>query len=321
MNLSRNTLRSNIELGRPSDDFVDELTKHELGLYVKDAEQTSLLAHAHLMEGFATQSRHVIAYTDDLDQPDKYLSFADTAGDPMYGPWNPSQPATDIGIRSANPEFTGIVNPTTVVHADTYAVETFRKNGAPAEVVDAITAVAQLNEFVVNRIAKSYLKTVAEAYGIDPAEYQANFFATERGRREQILTRVIMYHLVAAPGQRPIGSDGTPLLIREHNDKGSWTFDIHQTAPGLQYQVDNAWQDATTEVTAFRGLADSYLPLRTPPTLHRAVNKEYVPDASLAAVGIGRIAVPMFVSPIRKDARVIASNSAETHPTELAIDR
>lgn len=316
MNFNHNQLRHNIDNGIPTAAIAEEITTHELAVYIKEAEEASLIAHTTLLEGYADGNPLVISYTDDPEQKGKYISFADKNGVPLFGPWNPNQPATDVGIRSANPDFQGTVNPTTVVHADTLAIDDFRHNGAPSEVVDAIVAVAKLNEFVVDKIAKPYIGTVARAYGMDPIEYQKNFFATERRQREQILTRVIMYHTVAAPGQRPIGSDGTPLLIREHNDKGSWTFDIHQTAPGLQYQVDQQWQDATTDVTAFRGSADSYLPKDTPATLHRAVNKEHQASSRLSKAGIGRIAVPMFVSPIHSNARIVQSNSAETHPTE-----
>lgn len=316
MNINHNQLRYNIDNGIPTAGFVDEVTTHELAVYVKDAEEASLIAHTTLIDGYANNDPFVISYSDDPEQEGKYLSFADKNGAPMFGPWNRDQPATDIGIRSANPDFSGTVNPTTVVHADTLALDDFRYNGAPSEVVDAIAAVAKLNEFVVNRIAKPYLGTIAKAYGMNSVDYQRNFFATERRQREQILTRVIMYHTVAAPGQRPIGSDGTPLLIREHNDKGSWTFDIHQTAPGLQYRVGEQWQDATTDVTAFRGLADSYLPKEAPATLHRAINKEHSSSNRLTQAGIGRIAIPMFISPIHNNARVVKSDSAETHPTE-----
>jgi|GEM_PF-2848010 len=316
MNYNKYELRKNIEQGVPQIDIVDEVDTHELSTYVKEAEEASLLAHAALYEDFVDGDPWVVTFGDPgSDERDKYISYTDYYGNPLFGPWDPKQPATDIGIRGANPNFTGVVNPTTVIHADSLALKEFQENGAPPVVVDAIAAVAKLNAHVEETIAKPYLANVARAFDIDPVDYLANFFATERGRREQILTRVIMYHLVAAPGQRPVGSDGTPLLIKEHVDKSSWTFDIHQTAPGLQYRVNKHWQDAGTEVAAFRGAADSYLPDKLPATLHRAVQREHTPDKRLTSVGIGRIAVPMFISPIHPDARVVQSNSTETHPT------
>jgi len=316
MNHNKQNLRTNIERGIPTTSIVDAATQHELDVYIKDAEEASLIAHSTLYDGFYNRDSGVITFTDEKDKPGKYISFKDKNGNPMFGPWNPEQPASDIGIRGANPEFNGIINPTTVIHADSLAVADFRRSGAPAEAVDAIAATAKLNEFVEEAIARPYLTDVANAFGLDPVEYLTNFFAAERGRREQILTRVIMYHLVAAPGQRPIGSDGTPLLIKEHVDKSSWTIDIHQTAPGLQHRVGKTWHDASTDVAAFRGAADSYLPSKLPATLHRAVTREYTPEARLSGAGIGRIAVPMFISPIHDNARIVKANSAETHPTE-----
>lgn len=315
MSINKFELRKNIEQGIPQTSVVDKISTHELGVYVKDAEEASLLAHQALYEDLANGNPNVVTFGDEHSgEKDKYVSYRDRYGVPMFGPWDPERPATDIGVRGVNPKFEGVANPTTVVHADTLAVQDFKERGAPEVVVDAIEAIAKLNAFVEEIIAKPYLARVARAFDTDPEAYLGNFF--DRTRRQQILTRAIMYHTVAAPGQRPVGTDGTPLLIKEHNDRGSWTFDIHQTAPGLQYRVNNEWRDATTEVTAFRGTADSYLPADLPPTLHRAVQREYTPDRRLTEVGIGRIAIPMFISPIHDDARIVRPSSAETHPTE-----
>ncbi|MDB5176561.1 MAG: hypothetical protein JWN75_229 [Candidatus Saccharibacteria bacterium] len=317
MNYNKLNLRKNIEQGIPVSGFVDGVTTHELSTYVKGAEEASLNVHTSLYLDLANNDPRVMTFGDnDSGEKDKYVSYKDNNDTPLFGPWDPEHPSTDIGIRGVNPAFNGVANPTTVVHADTLAVQDFIERGSPQEVIDAIDAVARLNRFVEDMIAKPYLEQVADVYNIDPKQYTANFFAEQRGRREQILTRVIMYHLVAAPGQRPVSSDGTPLLIKEHNDRGSWTFD-HQKYPGLQYMVDNEWHNATTEVTAFRGAADSYLSVDTPPTLHRAVEREHVVDDRLARVGIGRIAVPTFVSPIHENARIVRPSSAETHPTEV----
>ena len=318
MNINKLTIRNNVEHGIPTRGIVDEIAMHELDPYVKEAEEAALVAHETLYAHFADGNPRVVTFGDeDSGERDKYISYADQGGNPLFGPWDSKRPSTDIGLRGINPDFSGVANPTTVVHADTLATKDFQERGAGQEVIDAIDAVAKLNKFVEDSIAKPYLAQVAQAFGIDPDTYLANFFAKERGRRQQILTRVIMYHLVAVPGGRPTGSDGAPLLIKEHNDRGSWTFDIHQTAPGLQYRVGDQWQDATTEVTAFRGTADSYLPAELPPTLHRAVQRDFEPEPRLTQVGIGRIAVPMFVSPIHDDARIVRPSSAETHPTAV----
>lgn len=316
-NYNKLSIRNNIEQGIPTTNIVDETTQHELDVYVKEAQEASLIAHDALYHGLAEGDPRVIVFTDDKKEPGKYISFKDHDGAPLFGPWNPNNPASDIGIRGANPSFEGIVNPTTVIHADTLAINDFRRNGAPAEVVDAIAAVGKLNEYVVKAIARPHLANVARAFEVDPADYLANFVASEHSRREQILTRAILYHLVATPGQRPVSKDGTPLLIKEHVDKSSWTIDVAQTSPNLQHRVGKKWHDAGTEVTAFRGTADSYLPAdHLPATLHRAVVREHTPSKRLSAVGIGRIAMPMFISPIHDDARIVQSNSAETHPTE-----
>lgn len=317
MNGNKNSVKYNVERGIPHIDLVDDIAAHELEVYVKDAEEASLIAHSALYDGFERGDANIISFTDQADQPDKYLSFRGRDGQPLFGPWNPEQPTSDIGIRGANPNFHGVVNPTTVIHADTLAAQDFHENGAPSAATDAIAAVAKLNTYVEETVAKPYLVAVGRAFGIDPETYLANFFARERARREQILTRVIMYHLMAAPGQRPTGSDGTPLLIKEHVDKSSWTIDIHQTGPGLQYRVEKTWQDAGMQTAAFRGAADSYLGVKTPATLHRAVEREHAPSERQRRVGIGRIAMPMFISPIHEDARIVQSNSAETHPTEI----
>jgi hypothetical protein len=315
MNGNKLNIRKNIEQGIPHTEIVDEVHTHELDVYIKDAEEAALIAHSTLYADLTDGNPRVVTLDGDKGEKNMYVSYADRSGKPMFGPWNPENPATDIGIRSANPEYTGTVNPTTVIHADTLAPHDFRKMGAPTEVIDAITAIATLNEFVEQTIAKPYLAQVADAFNMDPDAYLGNFFAEERSRREQILTRVIMYHLVATPGQRPIGTDGTPLLIKEHVDKGSWTFDIHQTAPGLQYRTGEQWREASTDMAAFRGTADSYLPTKLPATLHRAVERPHEPNARLRQAGIGRIAVPMFISPIHDDARIVRPGSAETHPT------
>lgn len=317
MNHNKYELRNNIEQAVPVTNLVDETTQHELDVYVKEAQEASLVAHSSLYEGLNDGDPRVVVFTDDETEPGKYVSFRGNDGEPLFGPWNPQNPASDIGIRGANPNFAGVINPTTVIHADTHAAKDFEKKGAPTEVVDALAAVGKLNDFVKEAIAKPHLANVARAFNVDATAYMANFLASERVRREQILTRVIMYHLVATPGQRPVGSDGTPLLIKEHVDKSSWTIDIAQTSPDLQHRVGKQWHDASTDVTAFRGTADSYLPVKNlPATLHRAVVHEHTPGSRLSTAGIGRIAMPMFISPIHDNARIVQSNSAETHPTE-----
>lgn len=314
--INNHELQKNIEQGQPTTDIIDEVVSQEIKTYIMCAEEAALIAHTSLYDAYADSDPRIVTFTDSVSEPDKYISFMDSDGRPLFGPWNPEQPASDIGIRGANPSYEGVVNPTTVIHADTMALDEYKRNGAPSEVVYAIAMTARLNEYVEEYVAKPYLTAVARSFDVDPRAYLEHFFATERGRREQILTRVIMYHAVASPGQRPSGTDGEPLLIKEHVDKSSWTIDIHQSTPGLQHRVGKKWHDASTDIAAFRGTADSYLPVTLPATLHRAVMRDHEPPDHLRRVGIGRIAVPMFISPIHEGARVVQSNSAETHPTE-----
>ncbi|MFZ2545184.1 MAG: hypothetical protein WAW80_04360 [Candidatus Saccharimonadales bacterium] len=317
MPINKHELRRNIEQRIPTTGMVDDIATQELDVYIKGAEEASLIAHAKFCEDFADNDPQIIGFNGDNDEKDKYLSYAGHEGVPLFGPWDPKRPSTDVGFRSVNPYYSGIANPTTIVHADSMATKDFVERGAPEHVVDAIDAVARLNNYVENTLAKPFLHQVAEAFGVNPDTYLANYFATERGRREQILTRVIMYHLEAAPGQRPIGSDGEPLLITEHVDRSAWTIDLHQTSPGLQHYFNGQWHDASTEITAFRGASDSYLPgPKLPATLHRAIERQRTPDNYLSNVGIGRIAVPMFIAPIHDNARIVRPGSAETHPTQ-----
>jgi hypothetical protein len=317
MSSSERDIVANVEMGRPTVIHIAPSDMSDLNTYVDGAQEASLEVHTALYQDFADGNPQIVRFGEEgKGQKDAYISYKDHDGIPLFGDWDPTNTASDIGVRGVNPDFRDLVNPVTVVHADTLAIKDFKERGAPQTVLDAIDAVGRLNEFVEDAIARPYLEQVAEAFGADKEAYLANFFAKRRERRQRIVTRVIMYHLDATPGQRPVGSDGAPLLIREHKDRSSWTFDVRQTASGLQYFVDGIWQDAGTDIAAFRGTADSYLPIEAevPGTVHRAVVRDFEPEERLKLANIGRIAIPTFVSPIHDNARVVVPSSSETHP-------
>lgn len=281
--------------------------------------------HAHN----ALYNLHAIGapYTIELDDPfsgeeKKYITFADKYGQPLYGQWNPDNPATDIGIRGIHPRFEGRTNHSTVIHADETTVEEFEDRGAPRAAVSAVEAVAQLNSFVVRRVVKPFLEQVAELDGLDrPEDYKQLFYPYNR--RAVTLTRAIMYHAVKgfSYGTRPYGSDGKRLHIKEHVDQSAYTVDVHQTAPGLQYFADGEWQAASTDIAIFRGGGEDFRDADAPPALHRVEDQNTVfsrtPPAS-TKLTIARMAIVTFVSPTKEGARIVQPSSAETHPTEQA---
>lgn len=293
-----NTLREHLEVGKP---YIMEHNTTELKTLGKGVEQATLEAHRHLYEGLTENNPNVMVFTDDEKEPKKYITFRDSHGEPCYIEFQEGNSATDIGIRGVNPDFGGVINPTTVVHADREAVKDFHDRGAPKVLVDALDAVRIFNNFIVKKVAQPYLRQVAEEYSVDPDEYVENFFPT--GERAHTLTRVIMYHLDAVEGMRPIGeTDGVPLLIKQHNDKSAFTIDSVQTSSGLQYYdiEKKEWINAGTEVACFRGSAESFLPEILPPTAHRVVFEEDLKEkaaTNLVKVGIGRIAIPTFICP------------------------
>ncbi len=310
------TIKSNLEQGIP-DHLMDELvSRKDLEVYTKGAKDALLVAHAALHHAFREGDTRVTAFHGDKGEQNLYITYRDRYSNPTYAPWDTGNPATDIGLRAPNPEYEGVVNPMTIVHADSEAAGDFQKRGAPEEMVDAVDAAAQLNKFIVDEAAIPYLRQVAEAFGIDADEYVEIFFPSD-GSRARTLTRVIGYHQDAQPGQRPVSKvDEKELLIKEHNDKSSFTVDIEQSARGLQYLVDGKWQPADTRITSFRGAADDYLGLekQTPPTFHRAVvGGEGELPKKFQDAGLVRIAIPLFISPSVQDARVVEAGSSETH--------
>ena len=303
---------------------MDELvSKTELETEGRHVEEATAAAHEALYRWHDDEDPRAGVFSDlDSDLEGQYIGFVDADGNICYGPWDKQNPATDIGGRGANPDFKGVLNPTTVFHADMGALVDYQRRGAPQELLDALDAVVLFNSFIVNQVAKPYLAQVAEAFDKDPLAYVAKFFP--EGRRARTLTRAILYHLDAPEGMRPVSkADGAELLIKEHSDKSSYTIDALQSSPGLQYFVDGIWRDARTEIACFRGTADDELTKNdhgslTPSTVHRAIVREDLPrvaSPNLTSKGIARIALPTFISLSTQGARVVQPNSAETHPT------
>ena len=316
-------LKTELLEGVPSYQMDDLVPKAELEQRVKYVEEAASAAHEALYLGFHEGNPRVVVFDDpDSEQTGQYISFKDKEGNPCYSPWDAQNPATDIGLRGANPHFGGVLNPTTVLHADSGAFYDYYHRQAPPEVLEALAAVVLFNNFIIKHIAIPYLEQVAEAFGKDPAIYVAKFYP--ENARARTLTRAILYHLDPPKGARPVSKlDGAELLIKEHSDKSSFTIDSRQTSKGLQYFVDGIWRDARTEVACFRGTADDELTESgegslTPPTVHRAIVREDLPSIvspELAKKGIARIALPTFVGLSTKGARVVQANSIETHPT------
>lgn len=308
------SIKYHLKQGIPFEGMDENLPREAFEEYTLQAEDASLVAHETLYDMYSHNDRRVAIFDDnDSHEQGKFLSFYKKDGTPSFLMWDPDHSATDIGIRALNPSFHGTANPTTVIHADTEASRDAQTWGLPHEATNAIEAVARLNDFITTHVVQPYLEQVANLAGINREEYLGRFI--DRQRRLRILTRIILYHAEATPEQRPVGSDGTPLLIKEHHDRSSWTVDVKQTAPGLQYKKDDEWNDASTKLSVFRGAADSYLPFEAPPALHRAVVRDFVPEHKLAKAGIARIAIPTFVSPLGKRVRVVTPSSHETHPT------
>lgn len=306
-----------LSTGTPYTGMNDAFDREALKSYTEKAVDASINAHKVLMDEFAASSSRITIFGDEhSNEKEKYISFKDKGGRECYGAWDPNAPATDIGVRAANPDFRGVVNPTTVVHADSLAGFDMCSRQAPKEVKEAVISVARLNYFVEQAIAVPYLGRVARAYGIDPDEYQAIFYPN--GSRHKTLTRVILYHEYASEGQRPTSKDNDKeLLIKEHNDQSSFTIDVEQSTEGLQYHSTKGWVDAGKEVACFRGAADDYLPKKlgeTKPTFHRALLERALSDTvpeKLASAGLVRYAIPTFISPSVDGARVVCPSSEE----------
>ncbi len=317
-----NTLKQHLDAGKPYIMDVTRSQQQELNKLGKVVEATSLEAHRQMYLAYKRGDQSVRVFTDDESEPEKYISFTDRDGEPCYTEFEKGNSATDIGIRGVNPEFTGVINPTTVVHADKDAVHEFRERGAPGVVIRALDATRLFNNFIVRHIAKPYLYQVAEENGLDPVEYLRHFFPI--GQRSHTITRVIMYHLDAKKGMRPVGmSDGESLLIKEHTDKSSFTVDSLQTSSGLQYYdlKTRSWVNAGTDVAIFRGSAPSFIPDNPPPTAHRVVYEEDLREKAaphLKDAELGRIAVPTFICPV-KIGHSVAASSDERLTESVAI--
>ena len=151
--MEKQSIRQNIEYGRPYTSLSCKIPTHQLDTFVRDAKEASLNVRAALYRDFVADDRRVVTFSDD-DVQNKYISWRDNNGAPLFGPWDPKQPATDVGVRGVNPSYNGVVNPTTVIHADSLAIQDFQERGAPSNVIEAIDAIARLNTFVEDKIAK-----------------------------------------------------------------------------------------------------------------------------------------------------------------------
>ena len=302
--MSKERVRQHLREGRPyTPDWATDGTPlpGEIARLGRGVEDSCVELHKTLYDGLSHGDPRVVVFTDNESEPNKYISLRDRKGQPCFGNYTPGDSATDIGVRGANPRFEGVLNPTTVIHADIQALDDYRERGAPTELLEALDAVKLFNNYITNNVVKPHLREVAEAFGLSSQEYLAHFFP--EGVRPHTLTRVIMYHLDAKEGMRPIGEqDGVPLLIKAHKDKSAYTYDSVQTSSGLQYYESGQkkWVNAGTEVASFRGDAESFLPEFTPPTPHRVVFEEGLEVKAaphLTRVGLGRVAIPTFVSP------------------------
>lgn len=306
--INQEKLKQNLREGIPSTHMDTQVSHSEKESLAKGVEEACLELHRLMYEWVEEKDPRAIVFTDEASEPGKYVSVVDRYGAPSFGTFVEGNNATDIGVRGVNPAFEGVINPTTVVHADEYAAQDYQERGAPKELVEALDAVRLFNGFIVREVVKPYLTQVAEAFGMNPAEYVQHFFP--EGFRANTLTRVIQYHLKSREGMRPVGEvDGVPLLIKQHNDKSSYTIDSVQTSSGLQYYnvKTQEWEAADTKVACFRGSAESFLPERIPPTAHRVVFEEGLEDTAaeyLRNVGIGRLAIPTFVCPTASGDRV-----------------
>ena len=300
--------------GIPYNELSEWLHTTEFKQRIALAEETTLAAHDSLYERWAAGDPNVIEMDDHFSgEQAKYISFSDREGQPLYGQWDPANPATDIGLRGINPLYEGRANQTTIVHADNRTWQDFSERGAPPAVLEAVGAVSSLNKFVVAQVVMPFLGRVAELDGNNRSEYQRLFYPLDK--RASTLTRAILYHKQSSrhPGQ-PVGSDGKPLHIREHVDQSSYSVDVYQSCPGLQYNVRGEWRDAGTDAAVFRGGGEDFRGRKAPAALHR-VEDRHEQYESVSAT-IARLAIVTFVSPSVEGVRIVQPSSVETHPTE-----
>lgn len=311
------TIRKTFEAGEPWYEFSDLVPKKELALRIQGAEEACLTVHTALYEAVA--EKRAVVFDDEHEHTDgvaKFVSLPDRDSKPSYFRWDPTHAATDIGLRGVNTEFEGVANPVTIIHADKAAVSDFIERGAPRELIEAVDAVGLLNAFVVAHVVRPMLRQIANEYCEDQNTYIEKFLP--KGKRARTLTRVILYHTLAKNGGRPIGSDGAQLLIKEHNDQSSFTVDSMQSGPGLEYMVDGKWEAAHSGIACFRGIADDGMQEQMKPTTHRAKYDRDVLEAAnlnMQSRGIGRLAMPTFVSLSGENVRVVPPSSPQTHPT------
>lgn len=300
--------------GIPYSELSEWIHTTEFKLRISAAEETSVQAHDALYEAWADNAPNVTQLDDAFSgEAGKYLSFTDAHGEALYGQWDPANPASDIGIRGINPLFTGRANQTTVIHADSLTWNDFRERGAPKEVLDAVGSVASLNKFVVAQVVMPFLGRVAELDNRDKRAYQELFYPLER--RASTLTRAILYHKQRRDNPHQLfGSDGKPLHIREHVDQSSYSVDVYQSCPGLQYSVDGQWRNAGTDAAVFRGGGEDFRGRQAPAALHRVEDLHDTYES--VSTTIARLAIVTFVSPSIDGIRMVRPSSSETHPTE-----
>lgn len=319
----KQSLQNALEHGIPYYGMHESIPHQALGIRIAGAEEACTAVHAALLADYASKQPNVHRFGDTYSGEDgKYISYVDGAGQPLYRQWDSHRPASDIGVRSICPDFIGQANRTTIFHADHKTVEDFVEQGAPKHVIEALDALSLLNRFAISQVVLPYLSEIAQLYHIEPKSYIKRFYPI--GKRALTLTRAILYRDTNTNEERHVGSDGEPLLIREHYDQSSYTVDIKQTSPGLQYLVDGVWRDAKTDVAVFRGAGEDFLPNPTPGALHRAVIREdQTTNRSLAmqSAGVRRIAYIAFISPSDDASRVVRPSSQETHPeaAEVAV--
>lgn len=314
-------LKQNLLEGVPYYGMDEGVSHGELEEKGKALEEAAAAAHEALYLGFHEGNPQVGVFDDpDSESNGQYIGFRDGEGEVCFGPWDPNDQGSDIGLRAANPDYKGVLNPTTVLHADLMALVDFQRRGAPKELIEAIDAAVLFANFTVKKIAIPYLEQVAEAFEKDPKKYVDHFFP--EGQRAHTIQRTILYHANAPEGMRPTSQlDGAELLIKEHKDKTSFTIDTRQSSTGLEYFVDGIWRSAKTKIACFRGANDDLLTTSgegslTPSTFHRALYLNLPPEdipPHLASRGLVRAAMPLFVSQCAADARRVKANSTDTH--------
>lgn len=321
----KESLHHSLEHGIPYSDISTLYGEQRLHNLLSSVRSTGLNAHFDMYRRFRYDSREITTMSDEeINGNEKYIAYSDKRGKPLYGCWDPERPTTDVGIRGINPNYHETANQTTILHADEDTTDEFEQRHATESAQQAMFALSRLHRFVKQEIARPFLGQIAKIHGIDQREYLDHFFPSDK--RHNSLTRAILYHDTLGEWHdlhQPIGSDGEKLFIKEHNDQSSYSINLYQTAPGLQYRLGRDWVDSVDGVSIFRGAGEDFLETPTKASLHRVVQKHkeralWAPG-DLRACGIARLAIVMFLSPADEHARVVRPNSPETHPTQVAI--